>query len=335
MGDVELTGVEVDLGSFKLGPIDLRARDGDYIIVMGPNGSGKSTLLKTIAGLYRPIRGRVIIGGRDVTPKPPEERNVGYVPQGYELFDHMTVFENVEYGLRVRGVPKVERVREVYRIADELGIRGLLNRSVRGLSGGEAQRVALARALVVRPSVLLLDEPLSMIDIEGRDALMLILKEIPRKFNIPVLHVTHNRDEAYSLADRIVVLHGGKVVEEGDPDEVFNRPKSLFTANFVGFKNIFKVKVADGFAELAGIRVKVGEAPGGEAYICIRPEWIRLSDNGPVRGRVKSSIRTYLGYRAVIDIGGVEITALLDRYVEVGREVSLNVSRVHVIRESA
>ncbi len=215
-GMVELRNVVVRLRYFTLGPINTVFERETYNVILGPTGSGKSTLLKTIAGIYKVSEGNVVIDGIDVSKEPPETRNVSYVPQGYAIFDHMTVYENIEYGLRFKGIPKPERRRLIIEIAKDLGIDYLLNRRAVNLSGGEQQRVALARALVIKPKVLLLDEPpLSMLDRETRDRIILMLRELPKKYGITVVHVTHDWDEAYSLADKVYIMNEGKVLEEG------------------------------------------------------------------------------------------------------------------------
>jgi len=175
-----------------------------------------------------------------VTEIPPEARDISYVPQGYAVFDHMSVYENIEYGLRFRGVPSGERRRLVEEIAEDLGIKHLLGRKAVNLSGGEQQRVALARALVVRPKVLLLDEPLSMLDRVTRERIIPLLKELPRRYETTVIHVTHDWDEAYSLADKVFIMNMGRVIEEGDPAQIFERPRSVFTAQFLGFQNVIR-----------------------------------------------------------------------------------------------
>lgn len=349
-GMVELRDVTVNLKFFRLGPVSTVFEYRTYNVVLGPTGSGKSTLLKAIAGIYRVSGGRVFIDGVDITDLPPEMRNVSYVPQGYAVFDHMTVYENIEYGLRFRGVPKDERRRLVLSIARDLGIEHLLGRRAVNLSGGEQQRVALARALVVTPKVLLLDEPLSMLDRETRERIIPILRELPSKYGITVIHVTHDWDEAYSLADRISVMNDGKIVEEGSPEQVFERPRSVFTAQFLGFQNILRGfverKTSYGSVVRISDEVKIMSSAivDGNVYVCIRPEWIEVvkgandvladSNTNVFRGVVREVIRTRLGYQAIVSISNdVTITALSRAPVNPGEEVMLRIpsERVHVI----
>ncbi|WP_238375065.1 ABC transporter ATP-binding protein [Vulcanisaeta thermophila] len=342
---VELRGVMARLGSFTLGPISTVFPGGAYTVILGPTGSGKSSVLKVIAGIYRPQRGSVLIDGVDVTREPPERRGVSYVPQGYAVFDHMTVYENIEYGLKIRGVPRDERRKLVLGIAHELGIEHILNRRAHNLSGGEQQRVALARALVVSPRVLLLDEPLSMLDMETRDRILPMLKQLPLKYGVTVVHVTHDWDEAYSLADKIIVINRGLIVEEGDPESVFNNPRSEFTARFLGFRNIIR-----GLAEVHGtqtivrindeIKLISTETMGGDVYVVIRPEWVRIVDDGyngvnKLRGVVDGVMRTRVGYQVTVNVGhGLTITVLTNDAVKVGQVVTLFIppERVHLIR---
>ena len=342
-GMVELRNVTVRLRYFTLGPINTVFRHETYNVILGPTGSGKSTLLKTIAGIYRVSGGSVMIDGIDVTREPPEARNVSYVPQGYAIFEHMTVYENIEYGLRFRGVPRQERRRLVREIAEDLGIDYLLNRRAVNLSGGEQQRVALARALIVKPKVLLLDEPLSMLDRETRDRIILMLKEVPRKYGTTVIHVTHDWDEAYALADRIYIMNKGKIIEEGGPEQVFNKPSKVFTARFLGFQNVIK-----GFAEnnrvmLNGdVELGINDDVSGEVYVCIRPEWIRVVAHNDVvagqnvlEGVVNEVIRSRVGYQLLITVSnGLTLMASSSTAFKPGDKVLLVIPResIHIIK---
>ncbi|MCG2863857.1 MAG: ABC transporter ATP-binding protein [Vulcanisaeta sp.] len=346
---VELRDVVANLRFFRLGPVTTVFDRGSYNVVLGPTGSGKSTLLKVIAGVYRVSSGRVIIDGEDVTEKPPEARNISYIPQGYAIFDHMSVYENIEYGLKIRGVPKAERRRLVMEIAEDLGIKHLLSRRAVNLSGGEQQRVALARALVVRPRVLLMDEPLSMLDRETRDRIIPLLRELPSRYGITVIHVTHDWDEAYSLADKVIVMNMGRIIEEGRPEQVFERPRSIFTAQFLGFQNIFRgvaERVSGGSViKVGGIRFYSDEEASGNVYVCIRPEWVEVlrDDNAPssvddnvFRVVVKGVIKTRVGYRATVSLGDDLMITVLSRVpLNPGDEVLIRVPRgyVHVIAE--
>lgn len=303
---LEVRGLEASLGTFKLGPIDLLVGDGVYAILAGPNGSGKTSLLKAIAGLVR-ARGSVLIDDRDVSSLPPERRNIGYVPQSYALFDNMTVYANIEYGLRARGVPKEERRRVVLEIAERLEISELLGRYPRHLSGGQRQRVALARALAVRPRVLLLDEPLAGLDPEIKTPVMALLRSISRDYGLPILHVTHDAYEAYSLGDYIYVMYRGRVVEAGAPEELYNRPRHAFTARFFGLQ-IIKAEVKGGVARLGdGVELRTLDKADG-CCIAFRPDAVEL-DGGEncVNATVLGSIRDLNGRSYLVSIGGERV----------------------------
>lgn len=209
----------------------------DYCIVLGPTGAGKSVFLEIIAGIIKPDRGRVLLDGEDITDVPPERRGVGFVPQDYALFPHMNVYKNIAYGLRrLSREEKDERVREM---ADKLGIAHLLDRKPLTLSGGEKQRVALARALVVKPKILLLDEPLSAVDLRTKKHLVEVLSFIKQEFDIPVLHVTHDLLEAALLADEVAVMIDGRVVERGNLEEIFSS-KNGVVKDFLSAKILFE-----------------------------------------------------------------------------------------------
>ncbi|MGC8607345.1 MAG: ABC transporter ATP-binding protein [Vulcanisaeta sp.] len=342
---VELRGVVTRLRYFTLGPISTVFGRETYNVVLGPTGSGKSTLLKVIAGIYRASMGNILIDSVDVTREPPESRNVSYVPQGYAVFDHMTVYENIEYGLRFRGVPRQDRRRLIQEIAKDLGIDYLLNRRAVNLSGGEQQRVALARALVIRPKVLLLDEPLSMLDRETRDRIMIMLRELPGRYGITVIHVTHDWDEAYSLADKVFIMREGRIIEEGNPEQVFNKPSRVFTAKFLGFQNIIRGIAEGSIVRLSNeIELRIDEYVDGEVYVCVRPEWIRVArDEGVnidghnvLRGVVNEVIRSRFGYQLLVSIGNnLSLTAISSSAFKPGDKVLLLIPResVHVIKD--
>nr|WP_232215794.1 ATP-binding cassette domain-containing protein [Archaeoglobus veneficus] len=228
---------EKDFGNFKL---DAEfSMDRGYCVVLGPTGAGKSLLLEIIAGILMPDRGKVIIDCEDVTGLPPERRGIGFVPQDYALFPHMSVYGNIAYGLKARGADKSDIRSAVEEIAENLGISHLLDRKPATLSGGEKQRVALARALVIQPKLILLDEPLAAVDLRTKEKLMNELKFVHREFGIPVIHVTHSLIEAATLADEIAVMMNGRIVEKGDAKKVLSSP-SKEVADFLAVKGLFK-----------------------------------------------------------------------------------------------
>lgn len=221
-------------GGFALQGVSLTLPAGAYGVLLGPSGSGKSLLLQTIAGLHAPETGTVAIAGREVTRIPAERRGVGLVFQQSSLFPHYDIRGNIQYGLEVRRLPAAERRRRVEEMVELLGLNAIVSRPVATLSGGEGQRVALARALAIRPSLLLLDEPLSLVDTNGRRELREVLRRVHRELGLTTLHVTHDREEALALGDRCAVMLHGAVVQSGPMAEVMERPASPEVAHFLG-----------------------------------------------------------------------------------------------------
>jgi putative spermidine/putrescine transport system ATP-binding protein len=220
--------------------VDLEIPAGEFFTLLGPSGSGKTTTLRLIAGFERPDEGGVELAGRDVSDVPPYARDVNTVFQDYALFPHMTVAENVAYGLRVKGVPRRERQKRVDSVLDRMRLPGLGKRKPVQLSGGQRQRVALARALVNRPEVLLLDEPLGALDLKLRQEMQLFLKSLQEDLGITFVYVTHDQDEALTMSDRLAVFNEGRIEQLGTPVEVYERPQSAFVAGFVGVSNVLE-----------------------------------------------------------------------------------------------
>ena len=337
---LRLIDISLTLGNFNLGPINLTINPQEYLIIIGRTGSGKTTLLKTIVGAYS-SKGKVILEDQDVTGEPPEKRNIGYVSQSFVSFDHLDVNGNIEFGLRIRDVSKEERAQLTKQMAAEMGIEYLLNRSARTLSGGEQQRVSLARALITNPKVLLLDEPLTMLDPETKRSIIRILKEIPARYKIPVIHVTHEWDEAYTLADRIAVMEEGKIIEAGLPERVFDQPVNRHTATLVGFENMFKgtadsngsgseVQLENGF------RLTSSTNYSGPVYACIRPEKIKIGDNqggNDLTGKIEEVFRQQSGYRIIVGTKNFEITVITENKLVKGETVAVTIPKesVHLI----
>ena len=301
-----------DMGEFKLVDICLEVAVGEYFVVLGPSGAGKTLLLQLIAGILQPDRGRVLIDGVDMTMAPPEKRFVGYVPQNYALFPHLTVFGNIAFGLKLRKMPEKEVREKVERVAEKLGIRHLLHRKPKTLSGGEAQRVALARALVTEPKILLLDEPLSAVDPVLRWELRDYLKKIHGEFGATVVHVTHDFAEALALASKIAVLNNGRVEQVGAPYEVFYKPKSEFVAWFTKAGNIYRGvarPVGNGLSivKVGSLTFTVCGEYKGEIAISFRPEYVIVS-----KSRIESSARN-------------EVEGVVEDYADEGPLVLLKV----------
>jgi len=251
--------------------IDLDIADGEFTTLLGPSGSGKTTVLRMIAGFERPSGGRVLLGGQDVTTKAPFERDVNTVFQDYALFPHMSVAQNVDYGLRVKKVPALQRRERVAAALATVRLDSFGGRRPNQLSGGQRQRVALARALVNRPKVLLLDEPLGALDRKLREQMQTELKAIQREVGITFMFVTHDQDEALTMSDRIVIFNHGRIEQVGTPSEIYEQPATEFVAGFVGTSNLLQGAAA----------IQVLGQPG---IWSIRPEKIRLVPDGTQRG---------------------------------------------------
>jgi putative spermidine/putrescine transport system ATP-binding protein len=328
--DVRLGGVRKTYGDVvAVDRIDLDVRRGEFFTMLGPSGSGKTTCLRMVAGFERPDIGKVELGGQDVTLLPPHERDVNTVFQDYALFPHMSVGQNVEYGLKVKKHPVAERRSRVEEALALVRLDGFQKRRPGQLSGGQRQRVALARALVNRPRVLLLDEPLGALDLKLRQQLQVELKRIQKEVGITFVYVTHDQDEALSMSDRIAVMDSGRVIQVGSPHDVYDQPTSDFVAGFVGVSNLLELEiesVSDGTAALRlGPRDRVvadlqGGRVGTKAIVTIRPERIDLIEGGEdgaaatdchATGVVRESLYAGPTSRFVVELdGGGELMVL-------------------------
>ena len=230
---------------YALKNVDLNIADGEYFVLLGPSGGGKTTLLRSIGGFIRPDSGSVNIKGQNVDDLPPDRRPTSMVFQGFALFPHMNVSQNIGYGLKLKSIDKNIIENKVNKMMDLVGLKGLSNRMPHELSGGQQQRVQLARALILENDVLLLDEPLSALDAQLRKDMCIELKRLQKTVGISFVHVTHNQEEAMSVADRIAIIADGEMVEQGTPKEIYCNPKNKFTAEFIGEKNIFEGRIKD------------------------------------------------------------------------------------------
>jgi len=262
--------------------ISLDIDRGHFFALLGPSGCGKTTTLRMIGGFEEPTEGRIELGGVDVAPLPPYKRDVNTVFQSYALFPHLTIFENVAFGLRRRGVKKGELRSRVVEALELVGLAGLERRKPRQLSGGQQQRIALARALVNRPRVLLLDEPLGALDLKLRKEMQLELKRIQNEVGITFVHVTHDQEEAMTMADRIVIMNSGRIEQLGTPSELYESPRTEFVAGFLGVSNLLDGEIvdADSVKLTDGTVVRVSQealaSRQGSVQIGVRPEKIRI-----------------------------------------------------------
>ncbi len=268
--------------------IDLEVRDGEFFSMLGPSGSGKTTTLRMIAGFEIPTAGRILLHGADVTNTPPFDRDVNTVFQDYALFPHMTVGENVAYGLMVRKVPKAERVTRVTEALRMVRLEGYEGRKPSQLSGGQRQRVALARSLVNRPRVLLLDEPLGALDLKLREEMQIELKAIQQQVGITFIYVTHDQEEALTMSDRLAVFNSGRIEQIGAPADVYERPTTRFVAGFVGTSNLLTGAVAETIL-------------GRTGTFTVRPEKIHIADPATAVGADENSALGHI--RDVVYLG--------------------------------
>ena len=313
---VDKTGVRIDGVSkrfahrvkgevYAVREVRLDVRPGEFLTLLGPSGCGKTTTLRMIAGFETPDEGRIFFGDKDVTGLPANQRDIGFVFQNYALFPHLSVFENVAYGLRVRGWTDEDIGKSVGDVLSLVGLAGYDQQFSGQLSGGEQQRVALARAIVIRPSVLLFDEPLSNLDAKLRVQMRQEIRDLQRRLGITTVYVTHDQEEAMAVSDRIVVMHQGRVMQEGTAGDLYHRPASQFVAQFVGRVNLISGRVAEIAGDTAkvvalGAMLEVRPVPKGivkdsAVQLVVRPETIELlpADASPLKATVES--RTFLG----------------------------------------
>ncbi len=357
---IRIENISKDLGEFFLRDITLDINEGEYFVILGPTGAGKTILLETIAGIYHPDSGRILLSDNDITEVPPRERNIGMVYQDYTLFPFLTVEENIGFGLRSRKIGKGEIKRKVDELANLLDISHLSHRYPVTLSGGEQQKVAIARAIAIEPPILLLDEPLSALDSRTRDYLREELKRVKEEFGITMVHVTHDQTEALVLADRIAVMMQGRILQVGTPYEIFNKPLNKDLADFVGVENILSGVVRtneDGVAEIE-IEADVGRNifavseyhAGDVVKVFLRPEEIILSGHkgdstarNVIKGRINELQDVGPLTRVQMDTGRSERSELVvlitkrsreSLGLQIGDEVyaTFKATSVHVVR---
>lgn len=294
MSQIDLSGIVKRFGSVvALDNVDLNVPTGQLLTILGPSGSGKTTMLRIMAGFELPDEGEVDVNGRHITMLAPSKRNIGMVFQNYALFPHMTVTQNVAYGLQMRAVDASEVTRRVEAMLAKVQLNGLGDRYTRQISGGQQQRTALARALVINPSVLLLDEPLANLDAKLREEMRFYIRELQREFGITTIYVTHDQSEALVLADRIAVMMDGELHQLGAPKEIYERPASARVADFIGLANLIAGQVTsnrDGAVTIASQWGEIAARGGSElgagkdVLVCVRPEAFTMSEGSGAPG---------------------------------------------------
>jgi spermidine/putrescine transport system ATP-binding protein len=311
--------------------VSLSIAAGSYTVLLGPSGSGKTTVLSILGGFLQPTAGRVLINGVDCTSMPPAKRPTATVFQDYALFPHMTIGDNVAFGLRMRGVAKEERLTKARAMLDLVGLDTLFNKKPHQLSGGQRQRVALARALIVEPAVLLLDEPLGALDLKLRRQMQDELKAIQKRVGTAFVHVTHDQEEAMALADHIVVMNSGRIEDQGPPERVYAKPATKFTSTFMGESTVLdaasnaqgRVKTALGIFECAGA--------ANIKFLAIRPEHVRLG--GPIPVKITDVVYQGSFKRVTALAGDIEILCRIGagENVKVGDNTSVGFDAAHLI----
>ena len=348
---IKIKDLQKSWKDFSLKNINLEVKNKEYLVILGPTGAGKTLLLEMIVGFHSPDSGEIWINGENVTDSPPEKRKVGFVYQDYMLFPHMTVRENVEFGLKMHGIPPVERKKAANDVLELTGLMRLRDRFPNTLSGGEQQKTALARALIIKPKVLLLDEPLSALDVSTQKRLRGELKRLHEELRITTVHVTHDQVEAFVLADRLAVMRDGAIVQTGSPEEVFHKPRDDYVARFVGFENLFDGEVVENQKNVAkidigGVIIEAVTEKVGKCVVGVRPDDIIVSKRlfkSSVRNTLKGAITDFVDMDAfaslIVSVGNSSFAALitkrsfLEMRLKKGSEVylSFKASAVHVI----
>jgi sn-glycerol 3-phosphate transport system ATP-binding protein len=304
-----------------LSPTNLRVPEGSFTVLLGPSGCGKTTTLRLIAGLDSSSEGQIFVNGRDVTHEPPSQRNLAMVFQNYALFPHLSVADNIVFGLQVRKASKAEQSERLARVLKLLGLELLRDRKPSQLSGGQQQRVALARALVAEAKICLMDEPLSNLDAQLRQEMRQELRALQQKLGLTVVYVTHDQAEAMSMADLVVLLNRGRIEQVGSPREIYARPATVFAARFIGTPPMSVMELNG--AEIKGSSITARSAPSEATHIAIRPEHVSLG--GDMHAAITSS--EYLGADSLIrcQLGSEQVAVRIagQQFFEVGQAVQL------------
>ena len=339
---IRVTSLSKRFGHFvAVNDVSFDIQPGELVALLGPSGGGKSTILRIIAGLESADEGSVVLDGEVVDDVPVRQRHVGFVFQHYALFRHMTVAENIAYGLRVRRVPKPEQRARVTELLDLMGLHGLEGRLPSQLSGGQRQRVALARSLAPKPRLLLLDEPFAAVDARVREELRIWLRRLHDEVHVTSIFVTHDQEEAFSLADRVLIINKGRLEQDGVPSDIFDDPASEFVARFVGDVNVLEVDVRDGHAHIGALRIPLAGAPAQCAQrLVIRSHDLHFqrSFNGAAVVRRVVPLGDRVKVEAVVDGAGSLFAHLPRRStllqgIEPGTRVDVEVTRMRAYSE--
>lgn len=348
MRSVRIENVSKQFGQvYGVKDLNLEIKAGEFFTFLGPSGCGKTTTLRMLAGFYYPTKGKILFDERDVTRLQPNKRNIGMVFQNYALFPHMTVDENIAFGLQVRKFSKAEIQHKVDRIRGQVHLAAYGNRKINELSGGQQQRVALARALVIEPDILLLDEPLSNLDAKLREETRIEIKRIQSELGVTTIYVTHDQMEAMSMSDRIMVMENGYIKQIGTPQEIYHQPKDRFVANFFGETNLIECSIQAIDGENVQVRTVNGHnltgrkqqsSPslthmiGDKVFISIRPESIQLgTGENTLTGKITFVEFTGISVNYIVDFTAFSLKVMLinsyDQIKKIGEDITIHMAQ--------